>query len=233
MTETAYSGVDNLEAMAALARNYNRFLVRQVERQCGGADRLVDFGAGTGTFSAMLRDRGRRVACVEADPTLNAQLRDQGFESHTSIEAYEPASLGAVFSLNVLEHIEDDAAVMAQVFSRLKPGGVFYVYVPAFGVLFSSMDEKVGHFRRYTKAMMLPRLRGAGFAIRRARYADSLGFAASLAFKWFGNKEGDLNPRGLVLYDRVAFPLSRALDLVAGPFAGKNLAVTAVKAHGA
>lgn len=229
MTRNGYSAVDNLEAMAALARNYNEFLVHEVERHCAGADRLVDFGAGTGTFAVMLRDRGLDVACVEADPALCGQLRAKGFESYMSIAAFEPASLEAVFSLNVLEHIEDDTAAMAEVFSRLKPGGVFHVYVPAFQLLFSSMDRKVGHFRRYTKGSLLSQLRTAGFTIRRARYADSLGFAASLAFKWFGNKRGDLNPRGLMLYDRVAFPVSRALDLVCGPFLGKNLAVTAVR----
>ena len=119
--------------------------------------------------------------------------------------------------------------MVAEVYSRLKPGGVFYVYVPAFQVLFSSMDRKVGHFRRYTKGSLLPRLRSAGFEVRRARYADSLGFAASLAFKWFGNDRGDLSPGGLTLYDRAVFPVSRALDLVCGPFFGKNLAVTAVR----
>ena len=38
------------------------------------------------------------------------------------------------------------------------------------------------------------RLRRTGFEIRHARYIDSLGFAASLWFKWFGNPQGELNP---------------------------------------
>ncbi len=227
-TEQAYTGVDNLEMMT-LAERYNAFLIRQVERYCGTAQTLVDFGAGTGTFAKAMRKRGHKIVCVEADAQLNDSLIADGFESHQSLDAFGDVGLEAVYSLNVLEHIEDDAAVMRAIFAKLKPRGVFYVYVPAFQALFSSMDRKVGHYRRYTKSMMLPRLRDAGFEIAHAAYADSLGYLASLAYKWFGNDRGDLNPKSLKTYDRYIFPCSRALDTVCGWFVGKNLEVAAVR----
>jgi hypothetical protein len=94
-------------------------------------------------------------------------------------------------------------------------------------VLFSSMDRKVGHFRRYTRRLLCVRLREAGFDIHQASYADSLGFIASLLYKWFGNDRGDLNPVALRNYDRFVFPVSRALDLLTNGFIGKNLVVAA------
>jgi hypothetical protein len=44
-----YTGVDNLEVMAE-ARNYNDFLIEEVIRNCGSSPRVMDFGAGAGTF---------------------------------------------------------------------------------------------------------------------------------------------------------------------------------------
>ena len=69
----------------------------------------------------------------------------------------------------------------------------------------------------------------AGFEIRTLRYVDSLGFPASLVFKAFDNGRGDVNRRMLRLYDRLAFPVSRALDALTHRWFGKNLLALAVK----
>ena len=42
-------------------------------------------------------------------------------------------------------------------------------------------------------------VRAAGFHVDRAEYVDSLGFLATLVFKWFGNREGNVNQQGLIL----------------------------------
>ena len=128
---------------------------------------------------------------------------------------------------------EGAAALLASVFTRdpakLAPGGRLFIYVPAFPVLFTSMDAKVGHVRRYTRATLHASLTNAGFAIRTLRYADSLGFPATLAFKLFDNGRGDVNRAMLRFYDRLAFPLSRALDALTHRWFGKNLLALAVK----
>jgi SAM-dependent methyltransferase len=223
MAEAVYNGVDNLDRMAELAPNYNRYLARLVEKYLPGEKRVVDFGAGTGTFAEMLRQRGLDVTCIEPDVPLQNILRSKNLKAHTSLDELPEKSLPAIFTFNVLEHIEDDAAVMRQIFSRLKPGGRLLIYVPAFMVIFSSMDRKVGHYRRYTRGALCSRLRAAGFHIDGALYADSLGFAASLAYKWFGNSRGDLNPTALRTFDRFVFPISRVCDVAAHPFVGKNV----------
>ena len=227
MAEALYNGVDNLDRMAELAPNYNRFLARLVEKYLHGETKVIDFGAGTGTFADMLRQRGLEVVCIEPDPRLVEQLRSKGLEAHASLNALPENSAPAIFTFNVLEHIEDDVAAMRELFARLRPGGRLLVYVPAFQVIFSSMDRKVGHFRRYKKGMLNARLRQAGFRITSACYADSLGFAASLGYKWFGNPRGDLNPAALQTFDRWVFPLSRVVDVAAHPFVGKNVIVLA------
>ena len=129
-----YSGVDNLNAMAD-AVHYNQFLVQEVVRHGGMARRLLDFGAGTGAFARNLKGSGFEVVCVETDPQLQAELRRSGFECHASLAAIPPQSVDFIFSLNVLEHIEDDADVLKAMRERLKPGGRVYLYLPAFKLL--------------------------------------------------------------------------------------------------
>jgi SAM-dependent methyltransferase len=58
-------------------------------------------------------------------------------------------SIDAVVLLNVLEHIEDDAAAMAQVFRILKPNGIAVIEVPAGPHLYDAYDQSLMHFRRY------------------------------------------------------------------------------------
>jgi hypothetical protein len=128
-----------------------------------------------------------------------------------------------------LEHIEADVEALRALRTRLVPGGRLFVYVPAFPVLFTSMDAKVRHVRRYTRTTLRASLDGAGFDIRTIRYADSLGFAATLLFKAFDDGRGDVNRRLLRFYDRLAFPVSRALDTLTHRWFGKNLLALAIK----
>ena len=225
-TERGYSGVDNLDAMVDAA-NYNQFLVRELVRHGGSSRRLLDFGAGTGTFARNLKDRGFDVVCVEQDPLLQAELRRLNFECHASLATVPLQSIDFIFSLNVLEHIEDDAAVLGAMRERLKPDGRLYLYLPAFNLLYSSMDRKVGHFRRYRIRPLVQLLRRTGFHVSQASYADSLGFLVTLLYQVVGNRRGDLNPRALRLYDQAIFPVSRLLDRVLGRVLGKNVWVVA------
>lgn len=226
MTDQAYTGVDNLEAMVQ-ARRYNAFLVRTVVEAAGQATSALDFGAGLGTFAEALRNRGFEVGCVEVDPALRQRLADRGFATYAGLEAVPPDSVPFAYSLNVLEHIEDDAGVLRDLASRLAPGGRLLLYVPAFQVLYSSMDRKVGHFRRYRRAGLFDLVGAAGLEAERAEYVDCLGWLASLVFKVAGNDSGDLSPRSVALYDRVVFPVSRVLDLGLRRVLGKNLLVLA------
>jgi hypothetical protein len=223
-----YSGRDNLEVMA-LAANYNCFLTEAVANWSQGMTVLVDFGAGSGTFAVMQQRPGRRLICVETDAMLQSQLRAKGLEVIDNLERADNASIDGVYSLNVLEHIENDTAVIRMWSAKLKAGGSVFVYVPAFMLLYSSMDKKVGHVRRYTRQELERKFREQGFTVTESRYADSLGFFAALLYKWLDNGKGDINARMLRIYDRWVFPLSRLLDTVFCRVFGKNVLIKLVK----
>ncbi|HEV2334890.1 MAG TPA: class I SAM-dependent methyltransferase [Stellaceae bacterium] len=218
----AYSGVDNLEIMAD-AVNYNAFLLGLVTAQARPHDRILDFGAGTGVLMRPLAAAGYQVSCVEPDERLRARLQADGLRAHATIAAVPPQSCDLIYTFNVLEHILDDTDAVRLLRERLRPGGRLVVYVPAFPILFSTLDRKVAHFRRYRHAGLAALLSRAGLQIERTAYQDCLGFAATLLFKLVGNDDGTINRRALILFDRCVFPLSRFLDRFTGRWIGKNL----------
>jgi SAM-dependent methyltransferase len=136
-----------------------------------------------------------------------------------------------IFTSNVLEHIEDDRAVLASLRERLSPGGVLIVFVPAFMLLWTRLDDKVGHFRRYTKRELATRLEQSGLRVAQARYFDSAGFAVALLFRLAGSGDGEPSSRALALYDRYVVPASRVLDILLSRFLGKNVFAVAERSR--
>ncbi|MGF6599994.1 SAM-dependent methyltransferase [Paraburkholderia sp. GAS448] len=223
-----YSGTDNLEVMAE-AVNYNEYLVKLVLAHSSAGDRILDFGAGIGTFSKCIAKRGHEVLCVEPDPKQASLITESGLTAYNNLSHIENNSIDYLYSLNVLEHIENDQDIMNEIYNKIKPGGRLLVYVPAFQLLYSSMDTKVGHYRRYTRRSLTNVARRAGFEVLKTRYVDSAGFFATLLYKFFGNSSGDLNTRALIVYDRLVFPMSRVADRLSGLFFGKNVFLVGVK----
>ena len=222
-----YSGVENLEAMKE-AQNYNRFLLDLVRRNLVGDD-ILDFGAGAGTFALPFSATGAAVICVEPDPNLRNMLSAAGLAVYTDLQGIPASSVDCVYSLNVLEHIEDDGAALAALYDRIRPGGKIIIYVPAFNLLFSEMDRLVGHYRRYRRKELVARMQSAGFHVATARYIDSIGFFLALVYRGIGNKTGVISSGSVKIYDRFLFPLSRIFDrIVLGSF-GKNLLVVGTR----
>lgn len=224
----SYEGVEILELMEA-ADNYNAALLEIVKKYASPAGSVIDFGAGIGTFARRLVTSGYHVRCVEQDSGQRARLRQHGLDAVATLNDIEPASADYIYTLNVLEHIADDRAILADLCDRLGSGGRLLIYVPAFPVLYSSFDRSVGHVRRYRMAPLIERAQEAGLTVMEAYYYDSLGFFAALVAKWTSGRRSALSRRSLVLYDRFVFPLSRLFDRWCGGFFGKNLVLVAYR----
>ncbi|MCX7809021.1 MAG: class I SAM-dependent methyltransferase, partial [Deltaproteobacteria bacterium] len=63
-----------------------------------------------------------------------------------------------VVCINVLEHIQDDEKALAAVGASLDDHGRLLLLVPAHPWLYGSVDEGVGHCRRYTKNELIHKL---------------------------------------------------------------------------
>lgn len=231
-TAFVYTGRDNLIAMRAAVR-YNGLLAALVERHAPHGRDWLDFGAGEGQFSIRFHRQGRRVIAVEADDALARINESAGIPTERSLEHVVDGSVDYVYSLNVLEHIEHDLALLRELRRKLRPGGRLFIYVPAFQSLYSSMDRLVGHHRRYSRTSLHELLGASGYEVRFSRYVDSLGFIASLVYRALPDRGGVVTPAQVGTYDRWILPTSLVLDRLLNRWFGKNVFAVAEVPAGA
>jgi SAM-dependent methyltransferase len=193
---------------------------------------VLDFGAGLGFLAEIFRDNFNITPdCVELDPKLLKILKGKGFRSFSSLKEMKNEYL-AIYSSNVLEHIEDDVEFLKLMHSSLSRNGLLAIYVPAHPILYSSMDRQIGHVRRYTKSELSTKVTSAGFKVQSISYDDSIGFFASAFVKLIGyrNKIVLGSTSSLVFYDTYIYPISRVIDALGmRHFLGKNLILFASK----
>tara|TARA_B110000971_G_C19885946_1_gene442997 strand:+ start:189 stop:902 length:714 start_codon:yes stop_codon:yes gene_type:complete len=229
--ETYYSGLEELLNTEVMA-NYNLFIVNLAMKNADQAKQIVDFGAGIGTLSLIFREYfSIEPLCVESDKKNKDYLLQREFKYFDSLQTIS-GSVDLIFSSNVLEHIEDDISVLKEMSNKLSINGKIYLYLPAKMILWTSLDEEVGHYRRYEINELKIKCQKVGLKIEKLHYADSLGFFASLAMKIFGyNKDGGIGSvSSLKFYDKWLFPISKFLDTIGLKYLfGKNVILIATR----
>jgi Methyltransferase domain len=220
-----YTGSELLFTNEEALKNYNHWIVAQFVEEFSAINgkSALDFGAGIGSLCSIFDETTKvRPATLEVDAKQRDTLKKRGFSPYASIGEMSQ-NFDLIYTSNVLEHIEDDVATLIELRERISENGRIAIFVPAFKILWTSMDDKVGHHRRYTKKSLRAKLRAAGFTVEKIGYRDSIGFALALLFKVLGSKSGEPSYSSLVLFDRVLLPISRALDVLVSPFFGKNI----------
>ncbi len=233
-----YSGTNELENLEKFTPRYNRDVIRRftkaiLKKSFGDPYvRTLDFGAGLGTITRGVQEElAARVFCLEVDPTLCEKLAADGFEVHDELSKFEQ-NFQFIYTSNVLEHIQDDVLAIVNLNGKLEPNGQLLIYVPAFPFLYSEMDEKVGHFRRYTRSELVQKLSDSRFKIETIYYVDSIGYVASIFMKLVGfQRTGNIGGESsLLFYDKYIWPLSKLLDSIGFKYLfGKNIFVVASK----
>lgn len=203
------SAMFELAAMAE-ARNYTRAILGEFAPYLHGT--VAELGAGMGNCTVLLHrypDVSRLVA-VEPDPRLCQQLKQRIPEAvvvQGTIESLSVQSTwNALVSVNVLEHVPDDAAELGGYHRLLVVGrGCLCLFVPARPELYAPIDRQFGHIRRYTPGGLIDRVRHAGFEIVHWRYYNGPGYLIwGLTFRFLRRRS--FNPRAVRAFDRFFFP---------------------------
>ncbi|MBX9775402.1 MAG: class I SAM-dependent methyltransferase [Xanthobacteraceae bacterium] len=197
-----------------------------------GADKrnILDFGAGDGVFAERFLVNDLPVDCVEPDPALRAMLAKTAKDVYTNIADVPIDHYDLVYSINVLEHIQNVENALDGIRRSMRSGAVFFVLVPAFPVLWTSLDDEVGHVQRFTRATLERCLASAGFQTIDIRYFDSIGFAAALSVRIL-EKVGlfQYSNNSVSIYDRYLVRPSLTIDRLTSRWFGKNLIATVRK----
>ncbi len=182
---------------------------------------VLEVGAGLGTTTRSLRlSQEGHWTCLEPDPDMAAKLVElagegllgDGCDVVNGLVADLPVSgaFDTVLYVDVLEHIEDDAAELRGAVPLMAVGGRLIVLSPAYQSLFTSFDAAIGHYRRYTKAS-LAALTPPNMVLECSFYLDSVGCLASLGNRLF-LRSGMPSESQIAFWDRVLVQTSRCVD---------------------
>lgn len=142
---------------------------------------ILEIGCGTGGNLAMLSDFGSVYAVEMDDYAL-------GIAQNTAPQAtlrsgwlpeaipFAERQFDLVCLFDVLEHVEDDRAALAAIFTRVRPGGQVLLTVPAYQLLYGGHDIAHHHFRRYRVGVLRDLAQAAGFRVCRKGYFNTLLF---------------------------------------------------------
>lgn len=143
---------------------------------------VLDVGAGTGFFARALLRAGAAEAATCVDPAYTEERSEES--SGKRLEFCRQASaerVDLVLLMDVLEHVDDDVALLRQYVMSAPAGARFVVSVPACSWLWSGHDDFLEHRRRYTLLQLLSVMRAAGLAPSRGFYFFGLVFPAAAA----------------------------------------------------
>jgi SAM-dependent methyltransferase len=126
-------------------------------------ERILDVGAGSGFFSRMLLRETTAHSATCIDPGYAGDWSEcHGAKPIAFRRAGPIGQADLVLLMDVLEHVDDDVALVRELAASAQPGTRFIVSVPAFAWLWSRHDEFLEHRRRYTLDGALGVLEAAG-----------------------------------------------------------------------
>jgi SAM-dependent methyltransferase len=201
---------------------YNKWLFSLIKPFIEGD--ILEAGGGIGNFTRMLATCGN-VVSIDNNKDYVKKLKQIGNRRITAgfgdIDKgeyfFRNKKFNTVVCLNVLEHIEEDTKVLANMYKLIKSGGKLILLVPAHKGLYGRLDRELGHFRRYSKERISRKLRDSGFVIQSLRYLNMVG-----AVGWYLNsrvlKKKILPKNQLALFDQLSRPLLLLERSIEPPF---------------
>jgi SAM-dependent methyltransferase len=152
-----------------------------IDRLSGMPDRptMLDAGCGTGQMLKVLQQRGNAVGLdLSEEAIMFASTRDAHNLVLGSVTnpPFASGTFDIAFALDVIEHVDDDRAILEGLRELVRPGGALVVTVPAFQSLWSDHDKINHHRRRYRRRQMRAILQRAGFEVERITYCNTVLF---------------------------------------------------------
>ncbi|QDT91682.1 class I SAM-dependent methyltransferase [Gimesia algae] len=176
------------EHLAALSRMqsltpYYQWSIELVAPWLG--KRILDAGCGIGNATEQLSAYAEYVLAVDLSPE-NMKVLQHRFADDPHIECAQLdlddnmeeiacRNIDSIVCFDVLEHVEDDQALLNQFLKMVQPGGYLLIKVPAGRWLYGSVDIASAHFRRYVKSELKQKAIQSGWQIINIHYMNIFG----------------------------------------------------------
>jgi glycosyltransferase involved in cell wall biosynthesis len=214
---------------------YLSWITRIVRPHTG--DTVLEVGAGIGNITGRLMGRRLQYMAGEKDPLHLHALRNRFLRTPNvcvrPLDPSEPSQFAdlvgcfdTVLCLNVLEYLDEPATTVKALYEALKPGGVLIVLVPQNPALYSGIDRRLAHVRRFRSEDLGRMLEAAGLRIEHAYQLNKIG---ALAWRLYGGvlQRSYINKITLKLFDKSVW-FWRRVDSVL-PWKGLSLIAVARK----
>lgn len=176
---------------------------------------LLDAGCGSGQLLELLSEFGVPIG-VDPDPESIARAAARGYEVAEAALPELPfadETFAASTCLDVLEHLRDDEAALAELARVTTPGGALLVTVPAYEALWSAHDEANEHLRRYRARELGPLARRAGWTTERLTYFNTVLLPPAAVVRLAERVRRHPRRAAVSDLDRTPHALNRALEM--------------------
>jgi glycosyltransferase involved in cell wall biosynthesis len=212
---------------------YLSWLARKLRPHVG--DSVLEIGAGIGNITGRLMSRRVLYVAAEKDPLHLHALRNRFLRTpNVVVQQLDPekpdgiASMEGCFDtvlcVNILEYVNDPAAVLEALRRTLKPNGVIVVLVPQGASLFGTLDRRLGHKRRYAAAEARRAMEAQGLTVEKLYQFNKAG---TLPWWMYSRvfSSGRINKPVLKIFDKTVW-LWRRVDALL-PWRGLSLILVA------
>lgn len=161
-------------------RSRTRLIVWALGKYFPAARRYLEIGCGTGAVLAGVATAFPALDVYASEPHREGLRFAQARVARAAFLQLDARAMpfrerfDVIGAFDVIEHVEDDERVMAQMHDALVPGGGVLLTVPQHAFLWSPQDVAAGHVRRYAAAEVRRKLERAGFEVLRATSFVSL-----------------------------------------------------------
>jgi len=225
----------SLELKSFWFNSRNKLIIWTIKEYFPNSKKFLEIGCGTGFVLSGIEKafpnmalRGSEIYSAGLSYADKRVKRAELFQMDARKIPFEK-EFDLIGAFDVLEHIEEDEAVLREMHRATKPGGGIIITVPQHRFLWSKVDEHARHVRRYSVSELKEKVERAGFRIKRTTSFVSILlplFMASRVVSKYRHSEGnagsDLTPPGPLnsalerLLDMERFFIKMGLSLPAG-----------------
>ena len=195
--------------------------------------RILEIGSGIGNISKYIIKGSKNnelIVLSDISDKYLTRLEKKFHGNNTKVMKYDledikiqklkELKIDTIICLNVLEHIKNDEKALRNLYNILNKNGKLILLVPYLPILYGKLDKKLGHFRRYSKKLLLKKIIKIGFSIKKTFFINFIAI-----FGWFLKSKilkRNLQSKDIVIYDSL-MPIFTMVDRITKPFMGQSL----------